>query len=82
MASFGLEADAALRAWRAIVHSLDVGGEPVPRPKASKPCWPARMSACRRRRPACEMSTVLDSLYAHFEREAGRGKDTTKERTR
>jgi len=29
-----------------------------------------------------EMSTVLDSLYAHFEREAGRGKAKDKDKTK
>lgn len=76
LASFGLEADAALVRLGTIVHALDVGGEPVPEAKG----FEAVMAGARERLTdddalLAEMSTVLDSLYAHFEREAGRGKD-------
>ena len=76
LASFGLEAEAALVRLGTIVHVLDVGGEPVPEAKG----FEAVMAGARERLTdddalLAEMSTVLDSLYAHFEREAGRGKD-------
>lgn len=71
MASFGLDGDAALMRLAAIVHALDVGGEPVPEAKGLE----AVMSGARERLTdddalLAEMSTVLDSLYAHFQREA------------
>jgi hypothetical protein len=71
MASFGLDGDAALTRLAAIVHALDVGGEPVPEAKGLE----AVMSGARERLTddnalLAEMSTVLDSLYAHFQREA------------
>ena len=79
LASFGLEADAALMRLGTIVHALDIGGEPVPEAKG----FEAVMAGARERLTdddalLAEMSTVLDSLYAHFEREAGRGKDKDK----
>ena len=79
LASFGLEVDAALVRLGTIVHTLDVGGEPVPEAKG----FEAVMAGARERLTdddalLAEMSTVLDSLYAHFEREAGRGKDKDK----
>ena len=79
MASFGLEADAALMRLGTIVHALDVGGDPVPEAKG----FEAVMAGARERLTdddalLAQMSTVLDSLYAHFEREAGRGKDNNK----
>ncbi|HEY8880240.1 MAG TPA: chromate resistance protein ChrB domain-containing protein [Roseateles sp.] len=72
MASFGLETDAALLRLAAIVHALDVGGgDPAPEAKG----FEAVMSGARERLTdddalLAEMSTVLDSLYAHFQREA------------
>jgi hypothetical protein len=71
MASFGLETDAALMRLAAIVHALDVGGDPVPEAKGLE----AVMSGARERLSdddalLAEMSTVLDSLYAHFRRDA------------
>jgi hypothetical protein len=74
MASFGLEADAGLMRLGTIVHALDVGGEPVPEAKG----FEAVMAGARERLTdddalLGEMSTVLDSLYAHFQREAQRG---------
>jgi hypothetical protein len=79
LASFGLEADAALARIGTIVHALDVGGEPVPEAKG----FEAVMAGARERLTdddalLAELGTVLDSLYAHFEREAGRGKDKDK----
>jgi len=75
MASFALEDDAALQRLAAIVHQLDVGGEPVPEASGLE----AVMAGARERLSdddalLAEMSTVLDSLYAHFAREAARGK--------
>jgi len=75
MASFGLEDDAALMRLAAMVHLLDVGGEPVPEAKG----FEAVMAGARERLPdddalLAQMSTVLDSLYLHFEREAERAK--------
>ncbi len=71
MASFGLESDAALMRLAAIVHVLDVGGEPVPEASG----FEAVMSGARERLTdddalLAEMSAVLDSLYAHFQRDA------------
>ncbi len=71
MASFGLEADAALTRLAAMVRALDVGGEPVPEARG----FEAVLAGARERCPNDDtlleaMSTVLDSLYAHFEREA------------
>ncbi len=79
LACFGMDADAALMRLGTIVHALDVGGEPVPEAKG----FEAVMAGARERLTdddalLGEMSTVLDSLYAHFEREAGHG--TGKER--
>ena len=76
MASFGLEADPGLARLATIVRALDVGGEPVPEAKG----FEAVMAGARERLNdddalLAEMSTVLDSLYAHFVREAQRGSD-------
>ena len=76
MASFGLEADPALARLGTIVHALDVGGEPVPEATGLE----AVMAGARERLDdddalLGEMSTVLDSLYAYFQREAQRGSD-------
>jgi len=76
MASFGLEEDLALIRLAAIVRALDVGGEPVPEAKG----FEAVMAGARERLTdddalLAEMSTVLDSLYAHFQREAQRSND-------
>lgn len=78
MASFGLEADAALIRLAAIVHALDVGGEPVPEASG----FEAVMSGARERLTdddalLAEMSAVLDSLYAHFQRDAAANNDKT-----
>lgn len=75
MASFGLEDDVALTRVAAIVHQLDVGGEPVPEAGG----FEAVMAGARERLPdddalLAEMSGVLNSLYAHFERNATRNK--------
>jgi len=73
MASFGLEDDLALARLATIVHALDVGGEPV----AEAVGFEAVMAGARERISdddalLAEMSNVLDSLYAHFERQAQR----------
>lgn len=75
MASFGLEDDAALQRLAAMVHQLDAGGEPVPEASG----FEAVMAGARERLDdddtlLAEMSTVLDSLYAHFDRESLRTK--------
>jgi hypothetical protein len=75
LASFGLEDDPALLRLGALVHQLDVGGEPVPEAFG----FEAVMAGARERLDdddalLAEMGTVLDSLYAHFAREASRGK--------
>jgi hypothetical protein len=71
LASFGLEGDAALARLAAMVHQLDVGGEPVPEAVG----FEAVMAGARERLPdddalLAEMSAVLDSLYSHFGRSA------------
>jgi hypothetical protein len=75
MASFGLEGDAALVRLATIVRALDVGGEHVSEARG----FEAVLAGARERLAdddalLAEMSGVLDSLYAHFEREAGRAK--------
>jgi len=75
LASFGLEDDPALLKLGAMVHQLDVGGEPVPEAVG----FEAVMAGARERLDGDdallgEMSTVLDSLYAHFGREASKAK--------
>jgi len=74
MASFGLEDDIALARLGTIVHALDVGGEPVPEAVG----FEAAMAGARERIAdddalLAEMSNVLDSLYAHFQRGAEKG---------
>jgi hypothetical protein len=69
MASFGLEEDGALMRLSAIVHHLDVGGDPVPEAAG----FEAVMTGARERLDnddalLAEMASVLDSLYAHFKR--------------
>ncbi len=73
MASFGLEADPGLARLATVVHALDIGGEPVPEAKG----FEAVMAGARERLSdddalLAEIGTVLDSLYAHFVREAQR----------
>jgi hypothetical protein len=73
LASFGLDDDAALARLGTIVHALDVGGEPVPEATG----FEAVMAGARERIAdddalLAEMSSVLDSIYAHFEREVQR----------
>jgi hypothetical protein len=75
LASFGLEEDAALTRIAAMVHQLDVGGEPVPEASG----FEAMMAGARERLAdddalLAEMSGVLDSLYVHFERQAARSR--------
>lgn len=79
MASFGLETDAALMRLATIVHALDVGGDPVPEAVG----FEAVMSGARERLTdddalLAEMSTVLDSLYAHFQRDAAANNQTSR----
>jgi len=73
MASFGLEEDPGLVRLAAMVHHLDVGGEPV----AEAAGFEAVMTGARERLDDddalfAEMTPVLDSLYVHF------GRDTPK----
>jgi hypothetical protein len=73
LASFGLDDDAALARLAAIVHALDVGGDPVPEAIG----FEAVMAGARERITddgalLAEMSNVLDSLYAHFDRNGRR----------
>jgi hypothetical protein len=75
MASFGLEEDPSLMRLGALVHQLDVGGEPVPEASG----FEAVLAGARERLDdddalLAEMSAVLDSLYAHFQRQAARSK--------
>jgi len=75
MASFGLEDDPALTLLAAMVHQLDVGGDPVPEARG----FEAVLAGARERLPdddvlLTEIGAVLDSLYAHFGREAVRAK--------
>jgi hypothetical protein len=76
MASFGLDEDPALARLAAMVHQLDVGGEPVPEAKG----FEAVLAGARERFAddddalLTEIGGVLHSLYAHFEREAARTK--------
>ena len=75
LASFELEGDAALMRLGALVHQLDVGGEPVPEASG----FEAVMAGARERlgddddAMLGEMGQVLDSLYAHFGRQAALG---------
>ncbi|MED5618179.1 chromate resistance protein ChrB domain-containing protein [Ideonella sp. BN130291] len=69
MASFGLEDDPALARLAAMVHQLDVGGEPVPEAAG----FEAVLAGAHERLDdddalLAEMSAVLDSLYAHYGR--------------
>ena len=73
MAAFGLEGDPALVRLATLVHALDIGGDPVPEARG----FEAVMAGARERLAdddtlLAEMSTVLDSLYAHFHHEAQR----------
>jgi hypothetical protein len=73
LASFGLEEDPALLRLGTVVHQLDVGGEPIPEAAGLE----AVMAGVRERLDddnsvLAEMSTVLESLYAHFTRDASR----------
>jgi len=76
MASFGIEGDPALARLATLVHALDVGGEVV----AEAVGFEAVMAGARERITdddalLAEMSNVLDSLYAHFQRQAERAPD-------
>ena len=74
MAGFGLEEDPALIRMGAMVHSLDIGGEPVPEGSG----FEAMLAGARERLPdddalMAEISGVLDSLYTHFQNSKNRG---------
>jgi hypothetical protein len=74
LAGFGLDEDPALVRLGAMVHSLDVGGEPVPEASG----FEAVMAGARERLPdddalLAEISNVLDSLYTHFQRAKTKG---------
>lgn len=74
MASFGLDDNPALVRLAAIVHALDVGGEPI----AEAQGFEAVLSGARERISdddalLIEIGTVLDSLYAHFQRDTRHG---------
>ncbi|MGZ5270558.1 MAG: chromate resistance protein ChrB domain-containing protein [Ramlibacter sp.] len=75
LASFGLDKDAGLLRLGALVHHLDVGGEPVPEAAG----FEAVMAGARERLDdddalLAEMTPVLDSLHAHFLRAAARSR--------
>jgi hypothetical protein len=74
MASFGCDDDPALARLAAMVHALDVGGEPVPEAAG----FEAVMAGARARLDdddalLAEMTGVLDSLYVHFQRDPAQG---------
>ena len=74
LASFGLDEDPALIRMGAMVHALDVGGEPVPEASG----FEAMLAGARERLPdddalLAEISSVLDSLYTHFQRAKNKG---------
>jgi hypothetical protein len=73
LASFDLDSDPALLRLGAMVHFLDIGGEPVPEAKG----FEAMLAGARERLAdddalLAEIGGVLDSFYAHFQREASR----------
>jgi hypothetical protein len=75
LASFGLEEDRGLVRLGALVHQLDIGGPEVPEAVG----FEAVMAGARERLDdddmlLAEMSSVLDSLYAHFGRDPARTK--------
>ena len=81
MASFGLDADPALARLGAMVHSLDVGGAPVPEAIG----FEAVLTGARERLPdddalLAEIGSTLDSLYAHFQRDVQRPKTSGRSR--
>lgn len=75
LASFGLDQDVALVRLAALVHALDVGGEPAPEALG----FEAILAGARSRIAdddalLAEMSGVLDSLYANFQHPAEPGR--------
>jgi hypothetical protein len=75
VASFGLEEDPALMRLGAMVRSLDTGSGSAPEGAG----FEAVLAGARERLPdddalLAEIGGVLDSLYAHFDREAARAK--------
>ena len=74
MTSFALAEDPALVRLGAMVHSLDIGGDPVPEAVG----FEAVLSGARERAAdddalLVQMSAVLDSLYVHFQRDKTKG---------
>jgi hypothetical protein len=72
LASFGLNADAALQRLGALVRALDLGGEPTPEGAG----FEAILAGARQRLGdddalLAEAGTTLDSLYAYFSTQAG-----------
>lgn len=70
LASFGLEDDPALQRLGAMVHQLDIGGEPVPEAAG----FEAILAGARERLDnddalLAQMGAVLDSLHAHYGRQ-------------
>jgi hypothetical protein len=81
MSSFGLDSDPGLVRLAAMVHALDIGGEPVPEAKG----FEAVLAGARERLNdddalLAQMSNVLDSLYAHFVQESQRANDKSSKR--
>ena len=81
MASFGLEEDPALARLAALVHALDVGGEPVPEAAG----FEAVLAGARERVAdddalLAEIGVVLDSLYMHFQNDGRPGADAGADR--
>jgi hypothetical protein len=67
MCSFGLEEDRGLLRLGEMVHTLDVGGEPIPEASG----FEAMLAGARDRGASDDelleqIGSVLDSLYAHF----------------
>jgi hypothetical protein len=73
MASFGLDQDTALLRLAAMVHALDVGGDPVPEALGFEAVLAgAREDAEGDDALLAQMTPVLNALYTHFERESQR----------
>jgi hypothetical protein len=71
LASFGLEEDPGLERLAALVHSLDVGGPPIPEAIG----FEAILSGARTRLPddnalLAEIGPVLDSLHTHYSKKS------------
>lgn len=71
LASFGLEQDLGLNRLATLVHSLDVGGPPIPEAVG----FEAILSGARSRLPnddalLVEIGAVLDSLHIHYSKKS------------